>query len=379
MKVVNITEEARWGGPQVRIAKVSSELKNYGVFTTVLHPSMDSNVLVRELESLGIDKREEEIYRLTKGISGLAKFVLYFPHNIYRIVKILKKVEPDIVHCNGSWQIKGMIAAWLCRIPAVWHLNDTHAPGPLRAVFRFLAQFLADGFILASNRTKKYYLNDTKLDSLPFSIIQAPVNTNEFDPDRTRPKSDLSSLNGLKVVTVASINPIKGIDDFIEMAENVHRRFSGDVHFFVVGPIHDSQQQYGRRLQSRAKCTTCNIHFTGHSDEVPQVLKAANVYVCSSKSEASPISVWEAMAMELPVVSTDVGDVHRFVENEKARSGSVVDVGDSEALAEEVLRFLQDADLRHIAGQNSRKIACSRLDLSICAKKHDDFYRQLIS
>ena len=54
------------------------------------------------------------------------------------------------------------------------------------------------------------------------------------------------------------------------------------------------------------------------------LLKRFDVYVCSSKAESSPISVWEAMSMAKPIVSTSVGDVPLYVQNE--HNGYIVEI-----------------------------------------------------
>jgi glycosyltransferase involved in cell wall biosynthesis len=378
MKVVNITEEARWGGPQVRIIKVASRLNEYGVETTVLHPTLDSKRLVEKAEHLDIQRKEVDLYRLTKDVFVLAKYFLFFVRDVYNIIKVIEEVGPDLVHCNGCWQIKGMLAAGLSGVPAVWHLNDTHMPKSVRTVFRILAEFTADGFVLASKRTEDYYISGTNLSCRPSSVIQAPVDTREFDPTTIQRHTAIGSRNTLKVVTVASINPIKGIEDFIGMAKEVYERASRDVEFIIVGPVYDSQKQYGRRLKSRAERSSCNIRFIGHSDEIPQILRTADVYVCSSKSEASPISVWEAMAMGLPVISTDVGDVRRFLESSERPAGAVVKVGDSKKLADNVIRFLEDEELRSTYGDNARRVAKTHLDIDICARQHAEFYSEVL-
>jgi glycosyltransferase involved in cell wall biosynthesis len=384
MKVVNIVEEARWGGPQVRITNVASTLKRYQVDTIVLHPSLDSDRLVEELRRLDIEREEREIYRLTRDVPILARYFIFFFREILEMVNVLRKTDPDIVHCNGASQIKGMLAASFVGVPAIWHLNDTQTLGTIKVIFRIVAQFAADGFIFASERTRDYYLTSSNcltslnLSSLPSKVIQAPVDTEEFAPGSVQQNSRLSGLDALKVVTVATVNPLKGIGDFIDMAEKIHNRVDRDVHFFIVGPIHDSQKKYGRRLQSRAEDSACDIHFTGHSDKVPQILNAADVYVCSSKFEASPISVWEAMAMKLPVVSTHVGDLRQFLEDSNRPAGSVVEVGDTSALADNVLRLLEDGRLRKQYGKNARKIAQDELSLEICARKHVEIYKKVL-
>ena len=45
---------------------------------------------------------------------------------------------------------------------------------------------------------------------------------------------------------------------------------------------------------------------------IRSLLNQSDIYVCSSNYESSPVSIWEAMSMELPIVSTDVGDLSKY-------------------------------------------------------------------
>ena len=379
MKVANITEEGRWGGPQVRIVNVASRLRDRGVETVVVHPTHDASRFVRELNEKGGDHCGISLHRLTKHLPTLLKYVVLFVSEIVDLCHALEKKDVDLVHCNGCWQIKGMIAANLMGIPAVWHLNDTHVPAPIRWGFNKTAPFLADGYIFASNRTQDYYFGDQKSINHSFEVIQAPVNTDEFDPEEVQSDAEFDQFDGLRVVTVATVNPLKGLEDFIDMATAVTRRVSQNVRFFIVGPIYESQKRYGEELKKQVKeLDADNIYFTGRSDNVPGILKAADLYVCSSKFEASPISVWEAMSMALPIVSTDVGDIRDFLENEDSLAGSVVEVGNADDMAEQVIHFLNHPSERKRAGRKAREIAKNELNIDVCVHKHHRIYSEVL-
>ena len=70
------------------------------------------------------------------------------------LLHIIKKENPDIVHCNSSWQWKGIIAAKLAGTKIVWHLNDTKIYWFIRVVFKFLSKKV-DGFIVEGRNNKR--------------------------------------------------------------------------------------------------------------------------------------------------------------------------------------------------------------------------------
>jgi glycosyltransferase involved in cell wall biosynthesis len=88
--------------------------------------------------------------------------------------------------------------------------------------------------------------------------------------------------------------------------------------------------------------------YVGHFD----------IFALSSDSEQFPISLIEAMAAGLPVISTDVGDVAAMVSPENRRY--IVPPGDDDALAEALGRLLANRDLRHRLGSANRTVAWAR-------------------
>ena len=78
LTVINITEEGRYGGPQSRIAKVAGVLKDMGVETTVVCPVIDSDILVSELQKIGVSYIHTRLHRMTLQLSHLIGFVIFF-------------------------------------------------------------------------------------------------------------------------------------------------------------------------------------------------------------------------------------------------------------------------------------------------------------
>jgi glycosyltransferase involved in cell wall biosynthesis len=376
MKIATIIEDGRFGGPQRWITSVSGRFKDFGFDQIVLLPMLDSGRFYEELHAQGVSTKQLSLHRLTKEKAHLIKFILLFiPETIF-LYKALKKDNIDIVHCNNSWQFKGVIAGRFAGKKIVWHLHETSTPFFVNIIFKFLALHCADAFITAGKRVREYYLSDKRLANKPIMEIQAPVDTSVFDPGKVEKDCRIADCPGLKIVTVANVNHLKGTEYFIEMASILNNQYD-NLGFFVVGPHFASQKAYSEKMIRMAqKYDLDNLHFCGLLENIPSVLKAADVYVCSSIAEASPISVWEAMSMGKAIVSTNVGDVAKFIKD--GESGFVVPIKNAGALAEKVGMFIENADLRKKVGANARKIAIKNLDVDICVKKHADFYRKIM-
>jgi glycosyltransferase involved in cell wall biosynthesis len=377
MRVANILEEGKMGGPQVRILQVAVYLEKH-VDTVVVMPEENSAEFQQCCESLGVPFQALPLSRITKELGPALRYLWRTPWEILQLVRLFHQERFDLIHVSGgSWQYKGTIAGKLAGTPVIWHLNDTYMPRPLRRVFGLLSG-LACGYAYASERTKAYYAPYVSSNKFEFTI-PAPVDTTRFDPKLELPDDALySELEGRKVVgTVANPSPVKDLMTFLKMAEKVQKQTAMPVVFVVVGKLYETQMNYFHTLQEMTKELQLKIYWAGPRQDVRPLLKRFDVYVCSSKAESSPISVWEAMSMSKPIVSTDVGDVPIYVHDQE--NGFIVPAGDADQLAACVQRLLDSESMRKSFGKKSRWIAQQKLDISFCGQKHFEAYQQITS
>lgn len=378
IRVCNVLEEGRFGGPQRRVLQVAKALNSYNIDTHVVYSKYDSEKLSQELSQAAISNSAINITRLTREKKMLARYFVCFFTEIIRLFTLFRREKFDLVHVNGSYQFKGAIAGKLAGIPVVWHLNDTSMMPVLKKLCVIISRYCAVGFIVAGNRVYHYYyLDGASLEQKPCIEIHAPVDTTVFDPRRVVGNSRVDEYDGVKVLTVSNINPTKGLKYFVEMASILALRHENLI-FFIAGSVLRSQEKYYQNLKRLVTSNKLmsNFLFLGKVDNVPSVLKGADVCVFTSLSEASPTAIWEAMSMGKPIVTTDVGSVNQYIEDGK--SGFIVPVKDSKALAEKVEILIKNPTLRQKMGAEARRVAKEKLDVSIAAEKHALFYRKIL-
>jgi glycosyltransferase involved in cell wall biosynthesis len=310
------------------------------------------------------------IHRLSRSFLSICTYLITFIPEVVVLWAKLRLVKPDLVHCNGSWQYKGILAAALTGTPVVWHLNDTHVPPIILRLVGLVARKFATGIVYACERTKLYYNGSLKSYRGNKYVIQAPVDTSTFRPSEEYSRPYEHDTTAYTVLTVGNVNPAKGLEQYIDMAAKVELE---PVVFAIVGRVFRNRRTYWQTLKERAgKARPEAIVLFDGIDDVRPFLAHADVYVCSSRYEGSPMSVWEAMAMALPVVSNDVGDVKKFLD-----PAYVVPVGNAGAAADKVARFLKDGEQRRRNGLRNREIATRHLSLEACVKGHYDMYTDL--
>ena len=118
------------------------------------------------------------------------------------------------------------------------------------------------------------------------------------------------------------------------------------------------------------------IRFLGHVDDMPELLASSDLVVLPSHREGTPRILLEAAAMELPVVATDIPGCRGVVEHEV--NGLLVPVRDAPALAEAIVRLVQDEDLRARFGRTGRRIVLRGFDERIVLDKTLAVYQDLL-
>jgi glycosyltransferase involved in cell wall biosynthesis len=377
--VANIIEDGRLGGPQIRILEIARQLqkKDSQIHTVVIFPYEDGKDFRQLLDNAGVEHIQLPLHRLSRGKEYVKRYLLFFPYEIWLLFRVLRKHRFDVVHVSGgSWQYKGLIAGRMTGCKVLWHFNDTRMHPLLRFVCGILARLFADGFIVSGKRVKAYYIENMIAGTAkPVFEIQAPVDCTVFSPENLDSDPKISSHSGINIVSVGNINPWKGFEYFLYAAMKLNKKYSF-LHYQVVGPCFNSQKKYFRRLEKiRQDSGLKNFTFYGNCTDVRNVLQSADIYLCSSIAEASPISVWEAMAMGKPVVAADVGDIGRFIKD--GYNGFIVPPEDFSAMADKIAMLVDDADLRKTFGKRARETALGCLDAKRSVQGHCNAYKQI--
>lgn len=321
-KVLVVTEEGRGGGALGRIRMIAEEL-NDKIETVVVAPS-SAAVYIKSLEDKGIRVIPIAMNPLNTIPKWFIRYVISFIPEIWGIIGIIKREKPHVVHCNGSWQIKGIIAAKWTGTKCIWQMNDTYQPKAVLFFFKMLSG-LPDAYFYASHATKAYYTKvSQRLIKKVSKIIQAPVKRKEQIVVREHQLEN----SPLRLVLVGYINHHKGLDILMNALHKIDER---QVVCDVVGPVLSTRAKYKKGLDKLAAKTGVVLNFLGYQDVNSALFDGYDFYVCSSRREASPMAVWEAMTNGLPIISTPVGDIAEIVG--KNHCGLVAKDISSEALS----------------------------------------------
>jgi glycosyltransferase involved in cell wall biosynthesis len=173
------------------------------------------------------------------------------------------------------------------------------------------------------------------------------------------------------VIQVARLDYLKAHCTAVRTAQKV-REAIGDFRLLLVG---EGPERPKIEAEIERLGLGDTVRLLGLRTDVKRLLSAADVFLLTSISEGIPVTLIEAMGAELPVVSTAAGGVGEVVEH--GRTGLVVPVGDEEALAAALIRFLPNADLRQVFGKQGRQRAQERFTESAMHAQYAALYDEM--
>ena len=344
IRVLKCILDSRFGGPHRRSYAMADRLRGEGVDTVFLFGRKEEEQLPRD----GFDcfhLSHLQFMRRRHPVANLLAFLCFLPLNVARIRHLIRAERIDVVDVDGVTNLVPALAAARQRVPIVWHYND-HPPLAVKrlllsVVTRLSAAVIVQGRCLRESRTRSRAALYRKT-----CVVYPGVDTRTFDPARydaeTRAKlrRDVGvPSTGPLVGTIANLNRFKGHIYLLQAARRI-RESCPEARFIVVGRELDTDPSYAERLRrlTRDLGLEQDVVFTGFRSDIPAVLAALDVFVLPSILESCPNVVLEAMAMEVPVVATDVGAAAELVLD--GRTGLIVPAADAEALAEAVLNIL---------------------------------------
>jgi glycosyltransferase involved in cell wall biosynthesis len=180
------------------------------------------------------------------------------------------------------------------------------------------------------------------------------------------------------ILFMGNLGRHKGVYDILQAVPLVLDKHP-DVRFVFAG----EEDKKGERVKIEQRYHEMglekNVHFLGlvTGQTKLALFRQAMLFVLPSYIENLPYALLEAMAMGLPLVTTPVGAIPEIVEN--GRNGFLIQPGDYVALADRIVKLLDNPELREKMSKENTKIIQNRFLPDAAMRKITDIYRKLIS
>jgi glycosyltransferase involved in cell wall biosynthesis len=233
----------------------------------------------------------------------------------------------------------------------------------------------ANFVVTVSNYSARKAVEFYDVDEAKIRVVPNGVDSERFQPaeDGDALKRKLGFEDKPVVLFVGRLIPRKGLQFLVEAARSIVKEQS-DTMFVIIGdgPLRST-------LTSRLVGLGIlrNFQFLGDVKEnmLPSLYNCSDVFAFPSIQEGQGIALLEAQASAKPVVAFNVGGVKEAVRG--GESGVLVERGNSDVLAEAILRLLSDSSLRRRMGANGREFVLTNYTWEICAKKMLKVYNEV--
>lgn len=274
----------------------------------------------------------------------------------------IRRAGPQVVVVNTLGLFPLVEAAARCGVPAVWVIHESYSADQFRAAFSpfgggragraflfaervvFVSKACADLYTRLDGRANFAVVHNA-LDDRPGETFRADVSVDEA-------RRRVGGRPGIaRFVTVGTVCERKAQHTLVEAAAIVARTRRDFVCSLVGARAGLPYLSYVRNLAA-ARGVAELVEIVPETDAVPTHLRAADVFVCPSYVEAYSLSVLEAMAAGLPVLSTRCGGLDEQVT--WGQNALPFGFGDAEGLAAHMLEMLEQPDRRRAFGAASR-------------------------
>lgn len=365
--IVYILANINFGGPQKLVFDLVRKLNKERFKVSIIYfYRSDVTIDFSGLKFQGID-----LYSLNRCGKSLISDVWYFNKNLYCI---LNKIKPHIIHSHlWATTCLGLFYS-IVRLKRTKWVHTIHTSGGyfvdsgIKNYYAKYSEILITKFSKAITITiskavdeiaQKYGLKNRYL-------IHNGVDLNQFSP------KEIINNTPQKLIYVARNQPSKGHHYLIDALKILHDQNYHLTLILVGGGLYESYMQHVHRLQ-----LTDFIIFTGAKQNIPELLASADIGVFPSLYEGMPIALCEMMCAGLPIVATDIPPNKEISDNGACML--LVPSKNVEALANALIMYLADIQLRAEMSKKARKriIQCYSLDKMV--NMHESVYYKLIS
>lgn len=276
--------------------------------------------------------------------------------------KLIKRFKPDVIHTHLHVVPYVLLASprKIKKYHTVHNVAQKEAFGLRQKIQSFAFKFgnfvpVAISPLCARTIEEVYGIKQGSFPCIP----------NGIDIDYFTPKP--CDHEGIRFVNVGRLQPQKNQALAIHAFARVHALYP-DTSLEIVGEAELRGEL--ETLVEELKLAD-SVFLSGLSDNVKGKLNSADIYLQSSDYEGLPVSVLEAMACGLPIISTKAGGTVDIVDH--GENGFLVDIGDEEGLVQAMILLIKCEPLRRAMAKKSREKAIE-YGIQVCSKRYETLF-----
>jgi glycosyltransferase involved in cell wall biosynthesis len=362
VRIAYVIKSMVMGGSQTHLVQVL-RLLDRTRFAPTLYCLSGEGVLLDNVRALDVPV-----------VTPAARLSFKGPALVARIVALrqaLRQHGADIVHTYLlRANLVGSVSARLAGVPVLLgSKRGCHERRGFELVSAKIGNFLADSVMVNAAAVRDFVHHNEGCPREKMFVIPSGVDTDRFRPRTDALPEQLGIPAGRRIVGIVTRSRVrKGVEEFIRAIARVRERYP-DVHGVMVGEVNldDTLQDLVRTLGVME-----HLSLLGRRSDMPQVLSTFEVFVQSAHDEGMSNAILEAMAMEKPVVATDVGGTGEVVRH--GQTGVLIPAKDPEALAVAIGEVLAAPARTREMGRLGRRIVEEGFSAHVMVRQMEERY-----
>ena len=286
----------------------------------------------------------------------------------------LLHVHYAVPHAAVAYMARKILASRGRYVPFVTTLHGTDitlvGTNPAFAPTITFAINKSDGVTAVSDSLKAMTLDSFEI-CREIQVIYNFIDFKRFKRDNKEHFKQAIAPKGERIlIHISNFRPVKRVDDVIYIFKIIHDQTPCKLLLIGDGPERGKCEDLSRRLG-----LTKDIRFLGKQDAVEELLAVADVFLLPSASESFGLAALEAMACEVPVVSSNVGGIPEV--NLDGVTGYTSGVGMVDKMAEDVMKILESDETLQQFRKNALAQA-ARFDIEAIIPQYEAYYQMVL-
>lgn len=305
-----------------------------------------------------------------------------------KLASIVKEIKADLIDANSVRAgLVASVSTLFHKIPILVHVRDCVPRNRIGILTRRIIARRASRIVANSS----YVAHHFALDGFMFrktEVVYNPLDLSSFDPKKVDGDQfkKMFKVNGSYplLAVVGQISPWKGLADVIRAMSKVLSSFP-EARLLVVGePKFDTASAkynnvaYLKELKSLVEKLNLKkkVIFTDERSDIPQIMKAIDLLILASWEEPFGRALIEAMAMEKPVISTNVGGPTEILED--GVNGILVSPKNPQIIAQAIIQLASKKKKSEEMGRRGRKEVEKRFNTDTYIAKMLNIYKKIL-
>lgn len=291
----------------------------------------------------------------------------------FKLFTLLKKLKPAVLHTYNLPTIEYHPISWFAGVKGHIHaehgrdIGDPQGLNKKHNLLRKLMSLFIQRYISVSEDLHFWLKNTVGIADKKALLIQNGINTDIYNVPKVPSEK-------LRFSIVARITPVKDHQNLLTAFSLLKAKLPEST-MPLLSVVGDGEQRKGLELYCQQQGLG-TVNFLGARNDVEHILANTDVFVLSSIAEGIPMTILEAMSAKTPVVSTRVGGIPEVIDD--GIDGYLVEKGNSEALANGLLKYIEDSELITEHGENARNKVLTKFNEKHMVHAYLKQYKALI-